>query len=753
MSTDKSAAGVRLRRELREFRETEARRLDEIQRAFARSPAIRGGAGAQARMAIKSGELSDTKYGRYRVTFFGPDGPHGHITKDADRDIAEETKRVLEPPIVPMSDDEVMAWTSTEEFHRGAKLTAYIQGENTLRWLAGKAGRTEWAQGIIAHANDVGSRDGTVNVRNKPYAPDALDDAIEILSAAIRELPPPAVHNPPGGWWRKRPAPRDNPTWTPRTLTYSDFYRTGVQDCGNVLSLDDFDLRHGGSIKQIVDRTWGEWEEDGMMASWLAQQDDFEGLDPSRCYENWRAGWKACAVATLEEHIERTADANDNPPAGWWRKPSPKDQPCYQTKSEALARFLEVNYEIVENYGGADYEVSPSEFDSINHKYDLKGPKAVRTIADAVWVAMPVGKPYCLDRIDLDALNDTSPARESSVPFRLPDSIYESQLAAEEARYYASGHEEPPEPEWVTEHEPVHTFPPLPPVPYWLQLEKREPGVEVYKIKQEARPLGPLPSRDVKPMRLQLEEREPGVETYRMSNPSKLGHSEPIENPAWVTNILSRHYEALEESIPAMWLPKLTQAQGFRGKIVATMKELGCGSYGCAIPSLDPNVILKITTDDTEAQFAHELANNLSAPIVVKYHQAFSLPDKYKGRSVYLLWRDSAERIGEVDKVAHETRGADRREIEKAIHAQHKAAQKAFEALYTGEPAEELIEEWEVKAREMGQKVPELAELAEGMITVLHKDRVFMGDVHADNVGLVNERWVITDPGHVAKLL
>ena len=125
--------------------------------------------------------------------------------------------------------------------------------------------------------------------------------------------------------------------------------------------------------------------------------------------------------------------------ANWWRKTTPaEDRVCYDTKTKALKAFLDTNYEIIQNYGGVDYEVSPSEFDALNHKYNLHGKRAVRTIAQAVWAAMPEGKPYCLDRIDIEALNDTSPAREAHQAFRLPDHVYEAGFAAEEERYYRS---------------------------------------------------------------------------------------------------------------------------------------------------------------------------------------------------------------------------------------------------------------------------------------------------------------------------
>jgi len=125
--------------------------------------------------------------------------------------------------------------------------------------------------------------------------------------------------------------------------------------------------------------------------------------------------------------------------ANWWTKAAPvEDRVCHDTKTKALKAFLDTNYEIVQNYGGADYQVSPSEFDAINHKYNLRGNRVAKTIAQAVWAAMPEGKPFCLDRIDVDTLNDTSPARESDLAFRLPDHVYESEYDAEQERYYRS---------------------------------------------------------------------------------------------------------------------------------------------------------------------------------------------------------------------------------------------------------------------------------------------------------------------------
>lgn len=278
----------------------------------------------------------------------------------------------------------------------------------------------------------------------------------------------------------------------------------------------------------------------------------------------------------------------------------------------------------------------------------------------------------------------------------------------------------------------------------------------------------------------ELEIEPEAVQRYRMIelNPSKrrLKH-----NPAWVTKLLSKHYEFLEDKVQAKWLPRLTDVDAKHGKITAAMREYGCGAYGCVLPTLDPKVVLKVTTDDTEAQFAERLAGGLTAQVTVTYHLVARLPEKRAGREVWLLWRDSATDVGGIDKLA---KGKDKDAVDDAIIAQHKAAQIAFVSLinledpdgakdmakrmvqskrFTAkemkralstdpEDVRDRLDDWEAAAVAMGRQIPELADLADGMVTNLRQDGVFMGDVHADNIGLVSGRWLIVDPGHVSVL-
>jgi hypothetical protein len=220
------------------------------------------------------------------------------------------------------------------------------------------------------------------------------------------------------------------------------------------------------------------------------------------------------------------------------------------------------------------------------------------------------------------------------------------------------------------------------------------------------------------------------------------------QNPPWVTHVLADAFESLSSQVPPQWLPELENVRGGpRGTLVAEIQEFGCGAYGCVLPTLDPAVVLKVTTDDTEADFASQLAADLVTPICVEYYMAVALSARHAGRPIFLLWRESADDVGNLAAVLGP-------EAEKLIDAQHVAAQAAYKALYEKQDARDLLRRWEHACGQMAA-AGELGTLATGMLEVYRKQRVFFGDIHAGNLGRVfrgSERgqWVITDPGHVA---
>lgn len=110
----------------------------------------------------------------------------------------------------------------------------------------------------------------------------------------------------------------------------------------------------------------------------------------------------------------------------------------------------------------------------------------------------------------------------------------------------------------------------------------------------------------------------------------------------------------------AEWVPQLEPGVGF------SLVEYGCGAYGCVMPTADPLVVCKVTTDESEAKFvAAALQLNGSDPKapgwagVVRYHAVYRLPGlvvvPYAGqmirapsgpRPAFILWREAVSSVG-----------------------------------------------------------------------------------------------------------
>lgn len=234
-----------------------------------------------------------------------------------------------------------------------------------------------------------------------------------------------------------------------------------------------------------------------------------------------------------------------------------------------------------------------------------------------------------------------------------------------------------------------------------------------------------------------------------------------VANPTpWVTRLLGGAYEQLEEMVPPKWLPKLTKTKGKGTTFTGKLEEFGCGAYGCVLPTLDRGVVLKVTSDESEADFAKRLAPILPTPIVTAYYQIADLRGaKYKGAPVFLLWREEAEEVGKIDEVVGQ-------HAEDAIAKQHAAATAAFTAIMvkkhgdasdewlvppTDAEIAELMNAWRAAARAMA-KIPELAFVAHGLLAA-EAMGVFISDTHGGNLGVCMRNgqptWVITDPGNV----
>lgn len=228
----------------------------------------------------------------------------------------------------------------------------------------------------------------------------------------------------------------------------------------------------------------------------------------------------------------------------------------------------------------------------------------------------------------------------------------------------------------------------------------------------------------------------------------KLTKMHYVENPGWVTRVLAKSYQTVADQVPPAWLPKLSDVKSWRGKVSGKLKEYGCGAYGCVLPTLDSSIVLKVTTDDTEAEFAAKFADDLVAPIVVMYHTVMRTSARHNGRPIYLLWRESAESVGKLG----EELGAG---AENLINRQHSAAKEIVKLAMMSDSDPDAIADWLETCREIAlqKRYPEIKALGAGLAQVFQEQGILIGDVHAGNVGKVNRAgapaWVITDPGNV----
>lgn len=220
-----------------------------------------------------------------------------------------------------------------------------------------------------------------------------------------------------------------------------------------------------------------------------------------------------------------------------------------------------------------------------------------------------------------------------------------------------------------------------------------------------------------------------------------------VANPPWVTQALADAWETITAKVRPQWLPRLEDVHAKRGHVSADLAELGCGAYGCVLPTLDAGVVLKVTTDETEAEFAAYLSKDLIRPFVTVYRTVMSIPAKHEGRRIYLLWREEANDVGGIRAGSA---------ADEAVYWQHKSAQAAYTLIADGDHGPDLVAAigaWRDALKEM-IKIYEIAYVARGMLEAYDQQGIFFGDIHAGNLGLVERdgqsTWVITDPGHVA---
>lgn len=129
-------------------------------------------------------------------------------------------------------------------------------------------------------------------------------------------------------------------------------------------------------------------------------------------------------------------------------------------------------------------------------------------------------------------------------------------------------------------------------------------------------------------------------------------------NVPWVDRVLNKNWDAIVRrfgNMVPLFDPEIWKK---RGKIKT--QEYGCGSYGCVLPTYEPNTVFKVTSDSAEAAFVTAATQVFAETKIwpeglVRYYGLYQVPDEsHKKRLVYVLARQEAEQVGQL---AH--RGAD----------------------------------------------------------------------------------------------
>jgi len=113
-------------------------------------------------------------------------------------------------------------------------------------------------------------------------------------------------------------------------------------------------------------------------------------------------------------------------------------------------------------------------------------------------------------------------------------------------------------------------------------------------------------------------------------------------NPPWVDALLRKHGAALAAYA----------GQPMPSPVGRKYEELGCGHYGCVLALPTEGLVLKVTSDPSEAAFvAAYLQIGHQHPGVVRYDRIVELPETYRRRRTFAIWRQEAFHVGKVARM------------------------------------------------------------------------------------------------------
>jgi hypothetical protein len=249
----------------------------------------------------------------------------------------------------------------------------------------------------------------------------------------------------------------------------------------------------------------------------------------------------------------------------------------------------------------------------------------------------------------------------------------------------------------------------------------------------------------------------------------------------WVDKTWRSAMSRIAAKVPEAWLPKRMSERPLR------VAEYGCGHYGCVMPTSEPGLVVKLTSDPAEALFvAWMLSVERPEWGIVEYKRIYALEGAgYRGRALYVLWRSEAYAVGSLSTLASPWSNKDTYEQRSAATGIKKLGDVKFLAgrardqlkrwrarVNDVEYAELLRQVWNAYENGAGRnrfanEIAERLNLVRGDMqelestylmdgighTLLHylERGVLLADVHANNIGRDDPdggAFLITDPGH-----
>ncbi len=116
-----------------------------------------------------------------------------------------------------------------------------------------------------------------------------------------------------------------------------------------------------------------------------------------------------------------------------------------------------------------------------------------------------------------------------------------------------------------------------------------------------------------------------------------------LEATPWVDKTMRDVWSRIAAVVPESWMP-LREGR--------KVKEYGCGHYGCVMPTSEPGLVFKLTTDISEARFVVQAMSLEQPEGIVEYKGIYALKGESRGvgyghrRPMFVLWRTEAFHVG-----------------------------------------------------------------------------------------------------------